>query len=680
MILTPESKRRSLWILCLAGLAGACGPSRPDPSAARAPERASILLVTLDTTRADSIGPEAGGVETPSFNALAARGRRFTRAYATVPETLPSHSSMMTGLYPAGHGVHENARTLASGHPVLAERLRTVGYRTAAFVSSFVLDRRFGLSRGFETYDNAAGVERPASMTTDRAIEYLQKATGQRQLLWVHYFDAHAPYEPKEPFKTRYKAHPYLGEIAAVDEQLGRLIPAFERSAAGPVAIIVVGDHGEGLGDHGESQHGILLYESTMHVPLVVAGPGVRPGSSDAPVSTRRIFHTVLDLAGLDSALSLRGVEAGEVVLGEAMKPFLEFGWRPQVMAVDGAQKVISAGATEVYNLAEDPQEKTDLGESASLSRPLRNALKDYPVPALGAARSPNPLTDEDRRKLASLGYVSAGAAPVIRKDAPRPADMAHLFDAIERASTLFVNEQYAKVVPLLEKILREDPHNLDAALRLATAHSALGHDALAEGMFAKARDIAPESPDVRTYFALHLARGERFEEAAPILERILAESPDRLPALEALARIRERERRPQDAIELLLRVYGLRAPNPDELVRLGQLAMDVENTPLAIQSFEGARSLRGESFRHDLELGVLYLSARRFEEARAALDRVPRNHPDYPMALFKRAQVSVLLHEPDQRSRIELARQRANPALRALIDRERLFQEPRPQ
>lgn len=164
------------------------------------------------------------------------------------------------------------------------------------------------------------------------------------------------------------------------------------------------------------------------------------------------------------------------------------------------------------------------------------------------------------------------------------------------------------------------------------------------------------------------------------MLERILADTPDRLPALEALARIRERERRPKDAIELLRRVYALRTPNADELVRLGQLAMDALDTPLAIQSFEGARSLQGESFRHDLELGVLYLSARRFEEARAALDRVPENHPDYPMALFKRAQVSVLLHEPDQRARIELARQRADPALRALIDRERLFEQPRPE
>ena len=265
-------------VCALSALLAACTrPDRPGPERGSAsPVRPSILLVTLDTTRADAIGPGAPGIDTPAFNALAARGRRFTRAYASVPETLPSHTSMMTGLYPAGHGIHENARTLAPEHPLLSERLQHAGYRTAAFVSSFVLARRFGLGRGFDTYDDVESTERSARETTDRAIEYLRGGSDKPQLLWVHYFDAHAPYTPPEPFRTRYAKNPYLGEVAAVDEQLGRLVEAFERSALGPVAIVVVGDHGEGLGDHGESQHGNLVYDATMHVPLVLVGPGVR--------------------------------------------------------------------------------------------------------------------------------------------------------------------------------------------------------------------------------------------------------------------------------------------------------------------------------------------------------------------------------------------------------------------
>jgi arylsulfatase A-like enzyme/Flp pilus assembly protein TadD len=659
--------------VCFGGCARGKEPASGSP--ATPPVRPSILLVTLDTTRADAVGPEAPGIETPAFNALAARGRRFRRAYAAVPETLPSHTSMMTGLYPAGHGIHENARTLSADHPLLAERLQQAGYRTAAFVSSFVLARRFGLGRGFDAYDDVESAERPARETTDRAVEYLRGKSDRPLLLWVHYFDAHAPYAPPEPFRTRYAKNPYLGEVAVVDEQLGRLVTAFESAAAGPVAVVVVGDHGEGLGDHGESQHGNLLYEATMHVPLLMVGPGVKEGIEDTPVSIRRIFHTVLDLAGWSSADSLRSTGAAEVVLGEAMKPFLEYGWQPQVMAVDGRHKVIVAGRTEVYDVADDPKETRDLAESVTLSRPARNGLKDYPPPSPGAARVPSSLGEEDRKKLASLGYVSAGAAPVVRKDAPRPVDMAALFDVIERASDLFVREEYAQVIPLLERIRAKDAFNLDAVLRLATAHSALGHDQAAESMFEKAKELAPLSLDVRTYFALHLAGGARWREAAPLLEKIAAESPDRVPVLEALARVRERQGRTRDALALWLRIHSLRRASPLELVKVGELAMAAEDTEIALRSFEAAHLVQGADFRHNLELGVLYLSARRFEDARDALDRVSPQHPAYPMALFKRAQVSVLLREPDRGSRIEAARRGADATTRELIARERLFQ-----
>lgn len=667
--------------LAVAGLIlSACGRARQPESTAAAGTpaiRPSILLVTLDTTRADSIGPEARGIETPAFNVLATRGRRFRQAYATVPETLPSHSSMMTGLYPAGHGVRENARYLSPDHPVLAERLREAGYRTAALVSSFVLARRFGLARGFDVYDDelpAGHAERSARDTTDRALAYLDHQSPQPLLLWVHYFDPHAPYAPPEPFRSRYAKAPYLGEIAAMDEQLGRLVHAFEERAGGPHAIVVVGDHGEGLGDHGESQHGNLVYQATMHVPLLLVGPGLTPGMSDSPVSTRRVFHTILDWAGLGAADSLRGA-GQEIVLGEAMKPFLSYGWQPQVMAVEGRTKAILAGRLEVYDIVADPAETRDLAASANLSRPTRTALRDYPVPSLEAQRPPDDLGAEERQKLASLGYVSAGAQPAVRKDAPRPVDMRRLFDLLDTSSALFVQEQYARVIPLLEKILAEDPHNLDAALRLATAHSMLGHEKPALAAFAKAADIVPGSQDVRTYLALHYVRDRQWQKAAPLLEQIVAEAPDRLPALEALAQVRERQGRLEDALVLRQRIYGMRTPGPDEVLRLGEMAMRAGQTALAIESFEKARAAQGGAFARDLELGVLYLAARRFAEARDALDRVPASHPAYAMALFKRAQVSVLLHEPDLAARIERARRHADATTRPLIASERLFQ-----
>ncbi len=673
------SIRRALILFALA-LAAACGSSDKQKSVPAAPsaQRPSILLVTLDTTRADAIGPEATGIDTPGFNALAARGMRFRQAYAAVPETLPSHTSMLTGVYPAAHAIHENGRSLSPTEPVVAERLHRAGYRTAAFVSSFILARQFGLARGFDLYDDtlpAGAVERTSRVTTDAVLAYLARPSSQPLFLWVHYFDPHYPYTPPEPFLSRFRGKPYLGEVAAMDEQLGRLVAAFERSVAGPTAIVVVGDHGEGLGDHGEALHGNLLYQSTMRVPLVVVGPAVGAGVNDAPVSTRRVFHTILDFSGAAEPLSLRRA-ATEVVMGEAMKPFLEYGWQPQVMAIGGRQKSILSGRVEIYDVVADPAESHDLAADDRTRPPVPNALRDYPVPSPGEAWPPENLDESARKALASLGYVSATAAPQVRKNAPRAADMVGLFETIDKASGLFVAGEYARVIPVLEKVLAADPYNLDAILRLATAHSSLGDDAKALEYFRKAAEVAPSSPDVRVYLALHYARGKQWPEAVPLLEQALAEWPDRVAVIEALAVIRQRQGRMEEAVALRQKIYTLRAPTRDELAALGDLQMGLGRTTDAIDSFERARAMDARAFGYDLELGLLYLDARRFAEARDALDRVPASHPEYPMVLFKRAQVSVLLNEPDRAARIERARQHADQTTRELIARERLFRQ----
>jgi Tfp pilus assembly protein PilF len=252
---------------------------------------------------------------------------------------------------------------------------------------------------------------------------------------------------------------------------------------------------------------------------------------------------------------------------------------------------------------------------------------------------------------------------------------MVGLLDAIERASGLFVQERYRDAIPLFRKILAEDPYNLDATLRLATAYSMLKQDAAALGTFKQAARIAPQSPDVRTYLGLHYARGSQWELAVPLLERTVAESPERTAAVEALASLRVKQGRHADAIALWQKVYELRAPNAAELVRLGLTAMEVQHTSLALASLEKARTLDEAAFTHDLELGVLYLSARKPEEARTALDRVAASDPAYPMALFKRAQVSVLLNEEDRAERVARARRHADRTTRELIANEKLFE-----
>ena len=668
------SIRRAIVLTGLVFLASCSAEQPTAPPVEARGSLPSILLVTLDTTRADAVGP-SGKAATPSFNALVARGKSFQQAYATAPQTLPSHASMMTGLYPAGHRVHENGRYLEAGGRLLAAQLGTAGYRTAAFVSAFALARRFGLAHGFEHYDDdfEGGVERTAEATTNRAVAWLQQQSEKPAFVWVHYYDPHFPYEPPEPFRGRYPKAPYLGEVAAMDEQLGRLVAAFERHATGTKAIIVAADHGEGLGEHGEAQHGNLLYQSTMHVPLVVLGPGFDRGVDSTPVSTRRIFHTVEEWAGLDADDSLRRRQS-EVVVGEAMVPFIQFGWQPQVMAVEGAQKAILSARAEVYDVIADPGERRDLSSQADLTRGIRAALRDYPVPSSQPLAAAPSINSEEQRKLASLGYVSATARPVVRKDAPRAADMVQLFPVLDRAGILFVEERYADAIPLLAQILRQDPANLDATLRLAAAHSALGHYARASEVFRQAEAIAPESHDVRAYLAMHYARGSEWQRAAPMLERVVAEEPERVPALEALAVIRERQKRMPEAVQLRQLIYAKREPSALELLRLAGMQMELGQTEVAIATFEKARTMQGAAFEHHLDLGVLYLASRRFQQARDALDLVPSTHPEYPMALFKRAQVSVLLGEPDRGTRIQAARTHADHVTRRLIDREILF------
>jgi choline-sulfatase len=608
--------------------------------------RPSILLVTMDTTRFDAVGSGRDG-DNGAFKALEGRGVRFTQAYAAVPETLPSHTSIMTGLYPGGHGVHQNARYVPASAPLAAEQLQRAGYRTAAFVSAYVLNRRFGLARGFDLYDDqfAQGRnERTARETTDAALGELQTPASKPRFLWVHYYDPHAPYDPPPGFRGDNR---YLGEVDFMEEQLGRLSQAFAAAAGSASVEIVVADHGEGLGDHGEAEHGRLLYQSTMHVPLVVVGPGAQAGRvSTVPVSTRRVYDTILDFAGLAKGHSLRD-EASEPVLGEAMNPFLEYGWQPQVMAVAGRYKAILSGRMETYDLGTDPVESRDLGSGVALPPGTRKNLDDYPVPSPDAAHAPAALDADAARRLAALGYVAGGAAPVVRRDAPRPADMTALFPVMDEAAARFGAGEYAKAIPVLQTILAADPHNLDAVLRLATCYSSLGREGLAVETFQKAATIAPNSQDVRTYLALHYARTKDWERAVPLLEQVVGESPDRATAAEALGRLKTRE---------------------------GLAAMNRGDTASAIAAFERARQLQAAAFGNDLELGVLYLDARRFEDARAAFDRVLAAKPDDPMALFKRAQVSVLLREPDAQARIALARQKADAVTRALIDREQLF------
>ena len=684
----PDLKQTALSILLLGVLtllATACSQESGDPVAgpktASEPEppQASILLITLDTTRADSLGIETDRVKTPNMDALAGRGVYFNQAYSVTPTTLPSHTSMLTGLYPADHRIRENGRMVDKELDLLAARLKARGYDTAAFVSGFPLASQFGLSRGFNHYDDtfvSDATERIASDTTDLAVTWLEDKAGLH-FMWVHYFDPHEPYEPPEPFRSLYPDAPYLGEIAYMDRELGRLIMAFEAQNQGrPWKVVIVGDHGEGLGDHGEVLHGNLLYQSTMRVPLIIAGTGITASIKDRAVSVRQVFDTVLDWSGENREGSLMGVEA-EPVLAEALKPYMQYGWQPQFMAVLNGIKVISSGDTEIYDVRTDPGETHNLDNEIEPDSALWDAIDAYSIRALADQdEEQQTLSQETLDKLASLGYVGSSGSSRIRDDAPNPRDMVHLFHDMDIGAGLFIRKDYAAAIPVFTRILEADPYNFMAALRLAVAYSVTNDAVQAQVYFDRARALDPSSVDLRQYQAMHYMKNQQWDLAGPLFESVLAESPDRIPALTGLATVYKRQGELKKAILILQRIIKIKDSPGLEWARIGQLRMTLHDTKGAIRAFETARNILDEQFRFHLELGMLYMADQRFNDAAVSLDTVSRLHPAYAMALFKRAQASVLLGEPDRENRVRQAWLQADQTTRPLIEKERLFRD----
>ena len=338
---------------------------------------ANVILITLDTTRADRLPPYDGGVRLPAIERLARDGVVFDRAIAPAPLTLPSHSSLFTGRLPPVHGVRVNAATLSPDLPLFTEPLRNAGYRTGAFVGSIVLDGARGLRRGFDHYGdvNAAGtaghhrLRRPAREVTDDALAWLGRSADSPFVLWVHYYDAHAAYTP-ETFDAGPNGDPYAGALAIMDAQIARLIRALEDARTlDRTAIIVTADHGESLGDHGEQGHGIFVYESAVRVPLIVYWPGVAPRRVPDLVQLVDIAPTILALEGL-AAPPMDGVNLAPLLHGrrsaartgyaESLYP-LQYGWSALRTVRDDNLKIIEAPRPELYDLAADPNEERNL-------------------------------------------------------------------------------------------------------------------------------------------------------------------------------------------------------------------------------------------------------------------------------------------------------------------------------
>ncbi len=483
-----------MWLAALAcgGLMGCGGGATHE----RSRPRANILIITIDTLRADRLG--LGW--TPTLDRLAAAGLHFTNARSVAPLTGPAHATILTGQLPPSHGVRLNGHALAPGASTMAQRLKQAGYQTAAVVAAFVLDRRFGLSVGFDQYDDAISrdpgavdrlqADRPASQVVDRAIAALDRLSAdQPWLLWVHLYDPHAPYDPPAGARARAQGDGYNGEIAYVDQQVARVLAATgARSDAARVVTLIMGDHGESLGDHGEATHGMLLTDAALRIPLIIHVPG-RPAAMRAdPASLLDVLPTVLALC--DQALGtlqgrvLTGAPAPEAeTYAEATYPLVA-GWAPMQSLVQDRWKLVRAERPRLFDLAADPGETTDLAASkSSVVRAMSGRLDTIgSVDAAGAAGAP--VSSDTVERLRGLGYVAQTGSPTGTGSGIYSGDMMADWTAFERAQALVAEGLASKGLTALARVTAAHPSSPLFASAYALALASAGQSAQALAQF----------------------------------------------------------------------------------------------------------------------------------------------------------------------------------------------------
>jgi len=585
----------ALAIAFAAALSVCCHRQAPGPV-----QRPNVLLVTIDTLRADHVGCYGyKTAETPTIDAVARRGVRFETAVAHVPLTGPSHACVLTGKGPLGHGFRNNSGfALPAGVRTAAEDFRQAGYRTAAFVSGFPLDRRFGLNRGFGTYDDylprgrdprrTPYVERFADATTDAVLRWLTPKGNVRPspwFLWVHYYDPHAPYEPPSDLAARFAASPYDGEIASVDRQLARLLQAVDHDGTfGRTIVLITADHGESLGEHGEGTHGLFLYDATLRVPWVMAGPGL-PSGRVVKTAARLVdvLPTLLESAGLPlrsdlDGRSLRAAMDGQEMpdapaYAESLYSQLELGWAPLFAWRTPRFKFIDAPRPELYDLQKDPSEKANrIGDQAARARDLRQDLRaalSKPIP-----HATQQVDADTARRLSALGYVSAGAAPrTTGATLLDPKDGVRFMPRLNRAMSVARTDPHIAINDLTS-VLAEDPHLLMARRTRAVAYAAAGRhrEAIADlRSLEKAGELTAED---RVVLGDNLRFAGDLAEAARVLEAGVRDNPKFPQPWLSLAEVHIAARRYDEAEAACRHVLEMVPDHLEALRRLGDLAL----------------------------------------------------------------------------------------------------------
>ncbi len=537
--------RRRRWVLLVAALAAAAAGVSVRywfAPAARAPAPAvvdlgtlsgglsrgdlNLLVITLDTTRADHLGAYgATEVETPALDRLGREGVVFEQAMATAPLTLPAHSSIFTAKFPPEHGVRDNGGFfLGPEQETLAEVLKARGYATGGFVSAFVLDSKWGIDQGFDTYfddfDTSIGrsrsageIQRRGDQVVDRALPWIESVSDRRFFAWLHFYDPHTPYDPPEPYRSRYASHPYRGEIAFMDAQVGRVVAFLEqRGLLEKTVIVAIGDHGESLGEHGENQHGFFIYEAATHVPFIIRTPfpATRGRRVADPVRAVDVMPTALELLGLPAVTGVSGRSLTPLLAGvvptldlegyaEAMYPLHHYGWSDLRALRAGRYKLIDAPRPELFDLQEDPKETTNIFEARrSLGDLMVSRLRqtEQGFTQVTASQPPEDVDPEVRARLAALGYVGSfvASAADARSDRADPKDRVEIFNLLGAARDSTADpDSFEKVVRILRSVVAEDPKVIDAWFKLGNAYFRAGRFQEAIDNYRKALELKPD-------------------------------------------------------------------------------------------------------------------------------------------------------------------------------------------
>lgn len=599
----------------------------------------NILLITVDTLRADHLGCYGyQKIQTPTIDALAQRGVLFEWAFTPVPLTLPSHASILTGLYPSTHGVLNNGEyQLSTSIKTLPHILQGHGFATAAFIGAFVLSKQFGLNQGFEVYDeeflskeekvletfsiqaSPLYTERKGEKVTKAALKWIKERKPSRFFLWVHYFDPHDPYEPPQPFKDEYSDCLYDGEIAYSDQCIAALLQELEKqNILKETLVVLVGDHGEGLGEHKENNHGIFLYDATMRIPLIFHYPELPEGvvSSDL-VTILDISPTILEMLKIPIPPKWQGKSLipyfdhsyqynGEkfAIFLETKLPEVNFGWSPLQGVRTRKWKYIHAPRPELYNLQIDPKELNNVinqypKQAQYLKKRLQTFIKTHPLPQENRALH---MSEETRQRLQSLGYVWTTDSNVAKNLSLDPKDMIELLDIFEQGCQHYDEARYPEAINIFHQVLQKNFNNMLARFLLASALEKIGHleEALKEFKWLANRN--PRFNNVHKHIGTVYERLGNCQKALEEYHKDMKLFPDDPSTYNNLGVIYLKLKRYGKAREQFEKVFSLYPDHPTQIVGHTNLGIAYEMLGMYDQA--------QEEYQNSLDLDPDYVAA----------------------------------------------------------------------